>query len=678
MARFARVCSGGSQVALLRSRAAARTAVLGLALGVAALAGLALWNTTNTALITARIRDFNQDSNHWTQFLLHVSEEYEALNDYTRARTDGGREPLVSAIGSASPALRALRGGVGPDDGPTVALVEQGYQTYTLTLEDLLRAGRAGQTDRVRLLADQATLSVATLRRSSIAQLTRIHQQQNDFVQTVRERNRRLLWAEASILGFDAVLLLLCALVLLSHQRRMERQAELSTHEALHDALTGIPNRVLFRDRLQMALREAPRTSETSALLLLDLDRFKEVNDSFGHHHGDLLLCEVARRMASVLREGDTVARLGGDEFGMLLRRVRSVADVLIVAERALEALRRPADLQGHRVTVGGSIGVAISPDHSQDGGELLRLADIAMYQAKRQRTGVVVYHPDSAVSSDRLVAAGELGEAIEAGQMEVHFQPKLRLRTGQIVGVEALVRWRHPTRGLLGPDTFIHLAEESDLILSLTDHVLDRSLSAHAGWREHGWDISVAVNVGVRSLLVHDLAERIDAALIKHQAEPSALILEITESAFITDISRAVDVLGRLRTLGVRIAIDDFGTGYSSMAYLQALPADELKIDRGFVGSLLGSRKSEAIVRATLELGHALGLDVTAEGVEDDAILAMLGQMGCDLAQGYHICRPKPLGELSEWLTQTRWDIARPAWPGPTAGAEPSAPRLA
>jgi EAL domain-containing protein (putative c-di-GMP-specific phosphodiesterase class I) len=283
------------------------------------------------------------------------------------------------------------------------------------------------------------------------------------------------------------------------------------------------------------------------------------------------------------------------------------------------------------------------------------------MYEAKRQGSGVVVYRPESTASNPaRIVAASELADAIETGQLVVHYQPKLHLQSRRIVGVEALVRWQHPERGLLAPGDFVPLAEQSDLILLLTDRVLDLALADQRSWTDRGWHLAVAVNVGVRSLLVHDLVERIRAALAKHGTDPAGLILEITESAFIADFDRAIGVLGKLRDLGVRISIDDFGTGYSSMTYLQALPADELKIDRAFVGSLKGDR-SEAIVRATLQLGHSLGLYVTAEGVEDEETLTQLGLIGCDLAQGYHICRPKPVAELIEWLVDTNWGIGQP-----------------
>jgi diguanylate cyclase (GGDEF)-like protein len=650
-------------------------AIGGLAVGVAALASLALWNTAGTASTTAEVNRVNQTSSQWTQLLLHFSDEYEALNDYLRADSELGREPLASSVGSADAALRTMAAQTSGTALTEIEVVTQGYKTYTITINDLLSAGHAGNQARVELLADQATLSASALRKASISKLTRIHDEQNVYLVSAQNHNRRLRLAEFILMALDAALLSLSAILLLAHQRRIERQVELSSHAALHDALTGIANRVLLQDRVQMAMFDAKRTAERSALLLLDLDRFKEVNDTLGHHNGDLLLCEVAVRLKAVLREGDTVARLGGDEFAILLRRVEFTSDVLVIAERALEALRRPINVQGATVMVGGSIGVALSPEHSADSGELLRQADIAMYEAKRRRTGVELFHPESVTwASPSAVAAAELAAAIEAGQMVLHYQPKLQLEGGRIIGVEALVRWRHPERGLLGPGEFVPVAEQSDLILTLTDHVLDRALHDHRNWTKGGPELSVAVNLGVRSLLVHDLPDRISAALTKHGTDPGDLILEITESAFITDISRAMNVLGRLRELGVRISIDDFGTGYSSMTYLQALPADELKIDRGFVGSLKGDR-SEAIVRATLQLGHSLGLWVTAEGVEDEETLTQLRQIGCDVAQGYHICRPVPNDDLLNWFAATDWSIGRPALavqgvPGQSASA--------
>ncbi len=649
-------------MAWARSQGAARAAIAGLILGVAALAGLALLNTFETSRVTGRIREFSQDSNQWTQFLAHVSDEYEALSDYARADSDLGREPLTSAVGSTAPTLAVLPAG---DDRARiqVTLARQGYGTLTAVLNELLAAGNRQDPARVADLADEATLNVSALREQSTAWLTTIHQQQDVYLDGVQRRNHRLRSAEWILLGVDGLLLGLCSALLLAHQHRIERQAEQSAYEAMHDALTGIPNRVLLQDRLQMALFDAERTEEHAALLLLDLDRFKEVNDTLGHHHGDLLLCEVAARLRSVLRDGDTVARLGGDEFAILLRRVNSAGDILVIAERALEALRRPADLLGQTVVVGGSIGVAMAPEHSEDPGELLRLADIAMYDAKRHHLGVAMYQPEGRdTGSPRIVAASELAAAIEAGQLVVHYQPKLHIASGKIIGAEALVRWQHPERGLLGPGEIVPVAEQSDLIVALTDRVLHLALAQQQAWTERGWELSVAVNVGVRTLLVHDLADRIQAAMAAYGTDPSLLVLEITESAFIADLGRAIEVLRELRDLGVRISIDDFGTGYSSMTYLQALPADELKIDRAFVGSLKGER-NEAIVRATLQLGHSLGLYVTAEGVEDEDTLAFLAAIGCDLAQGYHVCRPLPSEALVAWMAGSSWTIgaARP-----------------
>jgi len=638
----------------------ARLAIGGLAVGFAALAALALWSTADSTRTAARISSVNQTSSEWTQLLLHFSDEYEALNDYLRSDNDLGREPLASSVGSADAELATMAAGHTGTMRTEIQMVAQGYQTYTLTIKDLMWAGLRSESARVEVLADQATLSASALRKQSIYTLTRNHNEQNVFLEGVKTRNRHLRLAESILLGFDALLLVLSAGLLLTHQRRIERQAEMSTHQALHDGLTGIANRVLLRDRVQMAMIDGQRVEERSALLLLDLDRFKEVNDTLGHHYGDLLLCQVADRLKAVLREGDTVARLGGDEFAVLLRRVQSTPNVLVIAERALEAIRRPINVGDTTVMVGGSIGVALAPQHSCEAGELLRMADIAMYEAKRRRSGVEVYRSESDTASPAVIAASELAAGIEAGQLVVHYQPKLELHSGRIVGVEALVRWQHPERGLLGPNEFVPLAEQNDLILTLTDHVLDLALADHRIWTDQGLNISVAVNMGVRSLLVHDLSDRIVALLERHGTDPADLILEITESAFITDIERAIDVLGRLRDIGIRISIDDFGTGYSSMTYLQALPADELKIDRGFVGSVKGAR-SEAIVRATLQLGHSLGLWVTAEGVEDEETLALLGKIGCDLAQGYHICRPIPADELVAWFAMTDWTIGRP-----------------
>ncbi len=427
------------------------------------------------------------------------------------------------------------------------------------------------------------------------------------------------------------------------------RQAEASLrHQAWHDVLTGLPNRTRLRVELDQLMSAA--SPDPFALLLIDLDRFKEVNDTIGHPCGDLLLQQVGPRLRAELREADTIARLGGDEFVVLLRgadveRARSVATRLVVA------LERPFELDGFGVAIGGSIGIALYPEHGVDGDSLLREADIAMYAAKDTRSGYTVYAPDTdRHSRERLGLLADLRHAIDQGDLLVHYQPQIDVRSGNLTAVEALVRWPHPTRGLLPPDEFIPLAERTRLIQPLSRWILAAALRQCASWRAAGLDVPVSVNLSVYDLRDHDLPELIDEALAKHGVPPDRLRIEITESSLMANPPRAREILARLRARGVQVSIDDFGIGYSSLAYLKNLPVDELKIDRSFVHEMAIDPGSRAIVRAIIDLAEVLGLRVVAEGVEDEATLAALAALGCDVAQGYYFSRALEPAALANW----------------------------
>jgi diguanylate cyclase (GGDEF)-like protein len=430
--------------------------------------------------------------------------------------------------------------------------------------------------------------------------------------------------------------------------RRLVREAAVNEHQALHDALTGLPNRRLLFDRTESALAAARRDSGDTAVLLLDLDRFKEVNDTLGHHNGDLLLCQVAERLLACLRDVDTLCRLGGDEFAVLLPRT-DVDGATVAAGRLAEALVLPVEVDGLSVAVSASIGIACAPDHGDGATELLQRADVAMYAAKQSHGPAVVYRADQdTCSPDRLSLLAELRTALEDEQLVLHFQPKSDVRTGRIVGFEALVRWQHPTRGLVPPDVFIPLAERTGLIDVLTPHVLERALAACAGWTQQ--DLSVAVNVSVRNLLDAAFPDVVGRLLRGSGVAPARVVLEITETSLMADPETAMSVLRRLKQLGVRLSIDDYGSGYSSLAYLQQLPVDELKIDRSFVRDIAVHERDRAIVRSTVDLGRSLGLTVVAEGVEDPGAWSALAGLDCDELQGYFLCRPMPEGEVDAW----------------------------
>jgi diguanylate cyclase (GGDEF)-like protein len=415
-------------------------------------------------------------------------------------------------------------------------------------------------------------------------------------------------------------------------------------HQALHDALTGLPNRTLLHRRAERDLRG----DDPAAMLLIDLDRFKEVNDTLGHDYGDALLVEVAERLGAALRRGDTLARFGGDEFAVLVAGAPDRAAVIELAGRLQEALRRPFALRGVAVELEASIGVALYPEHGTTAGRLLQRADVAMYEAKRGGHGIVTYTAErDPYSEDRLGLLAELRRAIERDELVLHYQPKVSLRTGELTGVEALVRWQHPIRGLLGPDEFVPLAERTGAAADLTRWVVDHALAQCAAWREDGIDLPVAVNLAAANIVDVTLPDAIGALLERYGVSAERLECEISEHTVMADPVRATAVLGGLRELGVGLSLDDFGTGHSSLSYLKRLPLDEVKIDRSFVAGMADDDNDAVIVRSTIDLARNLGLRVVAEGVETAEVMDALRELRCDVAQGYHISRPLPAGEL-------------------------------
>ncbi|MFN8168997.1 MAG: EAL domain-containing protein [Candidatus Nanopelagicales bacterium] len=424
--------------------------------------------------------------------------------------------------------------------------------------------------------------------------------------------------------------------------------------QSLHDALTDLPNRILLQSRVEEALEEARREGTGISLFLLDLDRFKEVNDTLGHPAGDQLLEIVARRLLRAVRPGDTVARLGGDEFAVLLPDIAHPSDAIEVAGRIRSALAEPFRLEGVLMDVDVSIGIALTPQHGDDVEVLMRRADVAMYVAKGERTGIEVYDAARDPNSPtRLGTVAALREALDSNHLELHYQPKVSLGDGTVVGVEALVRWRHPERGLIPPDEFVPLAERTGLVHRLTEHVLRTALSTAEGWWNHGLHVPVAINVSMRDLQETDLAALVVAELDRHGLPPSALTLEVTESVLVQDPGRAVATLRELAELGVPSSLDDFGTGYSSLLLLEQLPVAEIKIDRSFVRRLDEDGGDPAMVRSIVGFAHGLGLSVVAEGVESSAAWKMLRDMDCDVAQGFRVARPMPATPATQWLVE-------------------------
>ena len=453
---------------------------------------------------------------------------------------------------------------------------------------------------------------------------------------------------------------------------RSEDLVERLRYEATHDPLTGLPNRAMFQQHVRGAL-EGRAESDGVAVVVLDLDGFKDVNDTLGHASGDTMLREVARRLVASVPDGTLVARLGGDEFALLLISGEHGEPGEAGARRVQQALSSPVVLDSMELEVRSSVGVACFPEHGTEGSLLVQRADIAMYAAKAARVPLLVYDAEFDRSSPRRLAlVSELRTAISSGQLLCHYQPKVALDSGAVVGVEALVRWIHPTLGLIPPDDFVPVAESTGLIVSMTSWVLRSALTDCARWRTQGRDLGVAVNVSPRGLLAPRFSHEVAALLAETGVPARALTLEITESSVMSDPAKALLVLNELHAVGVQLSIDDFGTGYSSLAYLQRLPVHEVKIDKSFVLDLATDQNDVAIVRAILDLAHNLELRVVAEGVEGQRSLEILTQLGCDCVQGYLVSRPLPFAVLESWLAQSDAEPSR----GVAAGSAPR-PRL-
>jgi diguanylate cyclase (GGDEF)-like protein len=445
---------------------------------------------------------------------------------------------------------------------------------------------------------------------------------------------------------------------------RLRQEAADRQHQALHDSLTGLANRTLFSTRLDAALA-ARADQAVVAVMLIDLDGFKEVNDTLGHHTGDSLLQKISVALVRAVGAHGLVARLGGDEFAIVIPNVTSRADVAALAHDALTAAERPVLIDGLALEVRASLGIALAPDHGDQAAALLRQADIAMYQAKTSRSGIELYDPEEDhYTTRRLILVTELSRAMQTSTLRLHYQPIAELNSGAIIGVEALLRWRHPLYGDIPPDEFIPVAEQSGLIRPLTRWVLQTALAQAAEWHREGLDLTMAVNLSARSVVSIELVAEVAELITTAGLPASGLTLELTESSLPTDRGRSVAVLGRLSDLGVRLAVDDFGTGYSSLSRLRHLPVHEVKVDKSFVLHMVANDDDDVIVRSTIDLTRNLGLRVVAEGVEDEATWRRLLQLGCHAAQGFFVSEPLSAQDFLAWITERqtrRTAIIRP-----------------
>lgn len=428
---------------------------------------------------------------------------------------------------------------------------------------------------------------------------------------------------------------------------------------AFTDSLTNLPNRALFYEQLEHATLLAKKDNTPFLLLMLDLDRFKYVNDTLGHHIGDQLLQEVGKRLKNIVRKSDTIARLGGDEFAAILSGANSIVAAEMLAQNIIKIINKPIHVGNRNLTVGASIGIVRCPEDGKDSHQLMQRADIAMYHAKNNHYGYTFYESElDRHSLIQLNLETDLLEAIEKNQLELHYQPKINLNSGKTMGVEVLVRWKHPKRGYIPPDAFIQLAEQTGLIQPLTRWVLNTALKQCAHWHASNLMLSIAINISARSLEDNEILSIINSALASSGVAPHWISLELTESAVMADPERAMQMLSKLHFIGLRITVDDFGTGYSSLAYLKKLPVSDIKIDKSFVLNMDNDDNDAVIVRSTIDLAHNMGLSVIAEGVERKSVLDMLMNLGCDMAQGYHMCKPLEPEELPRWLDQSHWGI--------------------
>jgi diguanylate cyclase (GGDEF)-like protein len=630
-----------------------RAALVGLAVTLLALIGLSVLGSAST-----------RSSAQTVARSAALAEAYGRAHDAVAAEESLERKYRLEPGGAVRAAHRAagddldralgdigVRGG--PADRRLVDTLRVLHDSYRWTVASMFTAADAGDDATVERIDNQQTDPVFTRMSDLVQAATDQHARVAAGAVAGLHRVEGLVFLTTAVgLAVGVCLLAVFAVVAVGYHRALLRQAALGQHQALHDALTGLPNRTLFADRLTHALLSCRRSGDSVAVLLLDLDRFKEVNDSLGHQYGDELLRQFGTRVDSVLRAGDTLARLSGDEFAVLLPNA-GAEEATALAERVIAGVHQSFTVHDVTVDVEVSVGVAVAPAHAEDTEALLRCADVAMYAAKDAKTGLVVYRPEMHIhDSPRLLLLGDLRRALDAtDQLMLYYQPKVGLRFGEVCGLEALVRWQHPTRGMVAPADFIPIAETTGLINRLTSYVLRQAIQQAREWLDRGLSVPVAVNLSPRCLLDASLPTQVTSLLEEYRLPATLLRLEVTETAIMANPGLAMATLTSLHNLGVRLSIDDYGTGYSSMAYLKRLPVDELKVDRSFVLNMTGDDNDAILVRGAIDLGHNLGLTVVAEGVEGSEHVTALQDLGCDIAQGYHYARPMPPDELGRWL---------------------------
>jgi diguanylate cyclase (GGDEF)-like protein len=631
-----------------------RVTTLGLVLVLIGISAFAIWSSWSLARIGERAIAASRLSDYYAAASSAVAAEESLERKYrlepgpeVLSRYDTAAADLVLALGSASLAGNSY-------DRDVADRILSAHGPYLVAIKRMFAAGDRGDTAEVlRIDGAEVDPRFDAIEKAVDAEAARHHALAMEQMDELRVRGAGI--ARATPMVFLAGLLAvgLFSGVLRKIRLQLDRQRVRALHGSLYDALTGLPNRALLADRFEQALRTGRRDGSATGLLLIDLDRFKEINDTLGHQFGDRVLAQIGTRLAGAVPEMGTVARLGGDEFAVVLPAAEGIEGAIAVARLLGTTLAEPFDLDGVDLLVEASIGVVISGIHGDDSATLLQRADVAMYAAKNQGGGVAAYDVNSDQhTTERLALLGQLRRGMALGELFLDYQPKVSLCTGSVTGVEALVRWQHPLRGLVPPGEFIPIAEHTALIVPLTHFVLDTALAQARAWADAGHRIPVAVNISARNLLDESFARQVYELLRRHQIAGDLLELEVTESAIMLKPNTVSHVLHQLRDLGVRIAIDDFGAGYTSLGQLKNLPISGLKIDKSFV---LNMHKHDVavIVRSVIELGHNLGLSVVAEGVETAAAAIALSGYRCDIAQGYHLCRPLAPDAFLSWYKQ-------------------------
>jgi len=608
------------------------------------LSAVAIWGTL------AGLGPFKRDSRNESLLLLQAFIGVVALTTTALAAVVAERRRIQESLALLESAVDTAAEGIfilTPDRSrgmPRVTFVNEGFRRITgLSAEDVL-----GEPATVLPLAEDDAEKVARLRRALYAgerfQSESVRMRRADGTPAVLEMQLMPV-PEGAATPSHWVGVVRDVTVRAAHLEVLE-------HQALYDALTGLPNRSLLRDRLDQAIRSVGRERASLALAVMDIDRFKEINDTFGHQFGDVLLKEFGERLRGALRAVDTVARLGGDEFAVLMPSAGAAEDAALLAEKILAALARPFVVEGQNLDVSASIGIALCPQDGDDWTTLLRCADVAMYAAKQSSEGYVIYSAGrDAFGETGLTLIRELRSGVDGEQLRLDYEPQVDLRSRRAASFEALVRWQHPRRGLLMPGQFLPAAERTGAIKPVCDWALETALGHCRGWHEAGRPVRVAVNVSGRNLRDPLMLERLSRLLGESRVDPAYLKLEISEDSLVGDPHGAIAALQRIKGAGVRLAVDDFGGGESSLLSLKQLPVDEIKIAGAFVRGMGRDAQDAAIVRSLIELGHRLGRDVVAQDVEDEAAWQMLAEYGCDLAQGRYVAPALPRGELGRWL---------------------------